>query len=118
MSSDFLFIEDFQVPCRIGITDEEKAFPQIVTVCLKLFLPLEKPAKTDNIKDTVDYAAIVSHIKETTKSETFFLVETLAERIAEIVLSDKRIDAVEVKASKKVFADIAGIGACITRRRS
>ncbi|MDH3708053.1 MAG: dihydroneopterin aldolase, partial [Acidimicrobiia bacterium] len=53
-----------------------------------------------DLADTVDYGAVTDTIATTIEREQFTLLERLAQRVAELVLADERIDAVDVTAHK------------------
>lgn len=115
--TDSLFIEGFEVSCRVGETAEERAFPQIVTLSIRGHLPLKRAGKTDDLKETVDYAAIIEKIRGTIGGKSFVLIEAVAENVADIVLSFHKIIDVEVKATKKSFPGTEGTGVMIFRSR-
>lgn len=117
MKNDHLFIEEFELPCRVGITAEERAFPQLLTVCLWLELPLAKAGNSDSLHDTLDYAAIIEATRSACSVGEFQLVERVAEIIAAAALKNPLLEAVRVKVGKKVFAGIKSVGACIHRQK-
>lgn len=117
MKNDFLFIDGFELRCRVGTTAEERAFPQILNVSMQLFLPLAPAGKSDSIEKTIDYAALIESVRESCSTGEFNLVERVAEIIAETALRYSLLNSVRVKVSKKVFAGIQGVGACILRVR-
>lgn len=114
---DYLFIEDFKADARVGITVEERAHPQAVTLSLKIFLDLKPAGQRDDLDATLDYAVIVQMIKTLLEQKEFLLVEKIAESIADKILKEKIAMGVEVKVGKKVFHDIGSVGACITRTK-
>ncbi len=107
-----------ELPCRVGTTVEERAFPQVLKVSLRLETPLAKAGLSDSLNDTVDYAAVIENIKKVGSSQSFVLVERIAEIIAETVLKNPLIHGVEVKVGKKVFSGIENVGANIYREKS
>jgi dihydroneopterin aldolase len=117
MSNDALLIDKMEIACRVGITPAERAFPQIVHVSLRLELPLKKAGLNDNLKDTVDYAAIISDLKKILKAREFNLIEAVAEAMAQHLLKIPKITAVSIQATKKVFPEIESVGVAIYRRK-
>ncbi|MGI5875830.1 MAG: dihydroneopterin aldolase [Dethiobacteria bacterium] len=69
-----------------GVLPEEKKLGQKFLVNVELFLELNKPGKTDDLVDTVDYAAIYEVIKGIMEGPSHQLLESLAEEIAAKVL--------------------------------
>lgn len=114
---DYLFIEDFKTDARVGITAEERAHPQTLTLQLKIFLDLKKAGRTDDLHSTLDYAAVTESIKTLLEQKEFLLVEKVAKDIADKILKEKIVMGIEVKVGKKVFSNIASVGACITRAK-
>jgi len=114
---DHLFIDNLEMEVRIGTTPEEKAFPQVVFISAKIFLPLARAGKTDALQETLDYAEIISKIKTHLTEKSFNLVEKVAEDTADIALHYRGVVAVWVRVAKKIFAGIEYVGAEIYRTK-
>lgn len=97
---DKLKIRELAVRCRVGVTAEERRRPQEVLVTVTLHADLRKACRTDRLADTVDYKAIKLKILDEGETRTFKLIETLAQRVAELALEDARVEAVEVVVQK------------------
>ena len=97
---DIVFIEDLRIQTVIGIYEWEKEIRQEVSLDLELAHDNRLAASTDSIADTVNYKAVAKRLIEYVESNRFGLVETLAERCTEIVLSDFAVPWVRIKASK------------------
>lgn len=115
--SDHLFIEKMDLSVRIGETEQERAFPQLLQLSAKLFIALKRAGKTDDMSDTVDYAACIRKVRALQKRR-FNLVESLAERSAEILLKPSGVSRVEVTIYKRPFPGVSAIGATIYREKS
>lgn len=85
---DIVFIEDLRVDTVIGIYDWEREIRQTVTLDLEMAFDNRVPAATDGIADTLDYKAISKRLIGFVRASEFGLVETLAERCAEIVMRE------------------------------
>ena len=70
-----------------GMLPEEQANGQDFFIDIEMSLDLNKPGKTDEIDDTVDYAEVYGLIKNITKNNKFRLIERLADNIAREILS-------------------------------
>lgn len=114
---DHIIVEDFEVLARVGHTKEERAFPQVVTLNIHVYLPLAKAAKNDRMNTTFDYALLIKKTERHLASKSFVLIEALAESVAKIALEHPLTEAVAVKATKKVFANIRAVGASIWREK-
>lgn len=97
---DRIFVRDLNLRCIIGIYPEERKDRQDVMVNLTLEGPFSRAAETDDIEDTANYKTITKRIIKLVENSEFFLVETLAERIAEVCLADPKVERVTVTLDK------------------
>lgn len=88
MSSDKILISKIDCLAAVGVTPEERASTQRLSIDLEFLMDARKPAASDSIRDTIDYAKVAAVVAEVCASQPFHLIETIAERIAERVLSD------------------------------
>ena len=103
-----------------GALDEERGRAQPFEVDLDVEADLAAAARSDDLSDTVDYGALVEAMARVVGSERYALLESLAERIAEVALADERVQAVSVAVRKlrpPVAADLGTAGVRITRVR-
>lgn len=114
---DFIAIENFTVPARVGHTAAERSFPQIVRLDINIYLPLDRAAKKDRMAATLDYAAVISKTERLLAKKTFVLIEALADAVANQVLEHHFVDSVSVKATKNVFPNVQAVGAHVWRAR-
>lgn len=85
---------------RHGATLEERLEPQPIEVDVVLRTDLSRPASTDELADTVDYAELFSLVADLVEQRSFRLIEALAGSIAEAVLGRWTVDEVEVRVRK------------------
>src|SRR4051812_25692010 len=104
--ADTVFVEGLELSCCGGETPEERAFPQIIRISAHLTLDLRRAGRSDDIRDTMNYAGFIEHVKGALEGKKFSLVETIAELIAQIALADTRVAQVKIKVGKKSFPDI------------
>jgi len=83
-----------------GALPEEQSRPQPFEVDVELAVDLARPADSDELDDTVDYAAVCEAVSRVVRSERFHLLERLAARIAEVCRSDPRVEHVVVTVRK------------------
>jgi dihydroneopterin aldolase len=103
-----------------GALPHEQEHTQPLEVDLDVALDLSRPGASDALGDTVDYGALCDVIERIITTERFTLLERLATRIADEVLSDARIDAVTVwvrKLRPPVPQQLRTSGVRITRAR-
>jgi len=97
---DCVFIEDLRIETVIGIYDWERKIRQTIAIDLEMAFDNRKPASTDKIDDTLDYKAVAKRLITFVENSHFELVETLAERCAEIVRDEFRVAWLRLKLSK------------------
>ena len=75
-------------------------------------------AVSDRLADVLDYSAVVDGIVRLVQSEHVNLIETLAERIADQCLADRRVECVRVRIEKPdVMESCRSVGIEVERRR-
>ena len=85
---DIIFITDLRIETIIGIYDWERKVRQTISLDLEMGTDIQRAAATDAIADTLDYKAISKRLIDFVGSSEYQLVETLAEKIAEIVTGE------------------------------
>jgi dihydroneopterin aldolase len=86
--NDKILISRIDCLAVVGVTPEERALKQRLSIDVEFSVDARKPAQTDSLKDTIDYAQIAAAVAEVCQSRPFHLIETIAENIAQRVLSD------------------------------
>ncbi|KWS04997.1 Dihydroneopterin aldolase [Lysobacter capsici AZ78] len=115
---DHVFIEGLEIEAVIGIYDWERGIRQPLVFDLEMAFDNRVPAASDAIGDTLDYAAVCARITEFVAQSQFGLVETLAERVAAIVLDEFKVARVRLKLSKPgAIRNARGVGVSIERSR-
>ena len=97
---DVVFIEDLRIETVIGIYDWERKIRQTVALDVEMAFDNRKPAGSDRIEDTLDYKAVAKRLIAFVESSHFELVETLAERCAEIIRYEFGVPWLRLKLSK------------------
>jgi dihydroneopterin aldolase len=97
---DIVFIEDLRIETVIGIYDWERKIRQTIAIDLEMTFDNRKPAGSDKIEDTLDYKAVGKRLIVFVENSHFELVETLAERCAEIVMQEFNVPWLRLKLSK------------------
>ena len=100
MNHDIIFLEGLEVEAVIGIYEWEQRIRQVVRIDLQMATDIRQAARTDSIQDTLNYKAVTKRIIELVEHGRFQLVETLAERIAGILVDEFALPWVKVTASK------------------
>ena len=97
---DRIHIRDLRLRCIIGINPDERTKKQDVDINITLYADLRRAAEADSMADTVDYSAIKSRVVAEVEGSSFFLLERLAVRVAEICLSEPQVVAARVLIEK------------------
>jgi dihydroneopterin aldolase len=97
---DIVYIEDLRIETVIGIYDWEREIKQVVSIDLEMAADNRKAAATERIEDALNYKAVAKRLIQFVGESEFQLVETLAERIAEIVLDEFEVAWVRLKLGK------------------
>ncbi|MGE4169983.1 MAG: dihydroneopterin aldolase [Candidatus Margulisiibacteriota bacterium] len=85
--SSTLWIRDFTVSCIVGVHPHERTEPQPLILSLGLDLDITQAAKTDDLAHTFDYDALTQSIGSWLVQTHFNLIETVAVRLADFVLT-------------------------------
>ncbi len=93
-------ITDLKLKAIIGIYDWERKLKQDVIINLELTFNSSKAAKSDNIKDTVDYKSLKKRIIALVESSKFFLLEKLVEQVLNLIMEDPKILKATVRIDK------------------
>jgi dihydroneopterin aldolase/D-erythro-7,8-dihydroneopterin triphosphate epimerase len=116
---DKILIKDLLVRCVIGVSDEERREKQDVTINIVLSTDTQEAGRRDDIAAAVNYRDIKKRVMAMAEKSSYHLVETLAERVAEICLADARVHAAQVTVEKPSALRFArSVGVEISRARS
>jgi dihydroneopterin aldolase len=97
---DIIFLHDLKVETVIGIWDWERKIHQTVAIDLDMSADISKAAASDSVEDTLNYKLVSKRVQQFVGDSSFQLVETLAEKIAELILSEFDVAWVRVKLNK------------------
>ena len=100
MGADEITLTGLRVFGRHGVYDEERRVGQDFVVDVTLRLDTRPAAETDDVADTVHYGELAEQIAAIVGGEPVDLLETLAARIAEQVLTAELVDSVRVTVHK------------------
>ena len=112
---DKIFIKNLVIPCKIGVLEKERSKAQDVIVNVEIFHELSEAGITDDVNETVNYAEIRQKIFDAVSSGESKLLETVAQKIASLLLEDTETRKVSVRVSKKKYSKAPLIGIEITR---
>jgi 7,8-dihydroneopterin aldolase/epimerase/oxygenase len=99
--TDRIVIRGLEVDTRIGVTDEERAHPQTLSIDVDVVADLSRAGRTDDLNDTIDYDSLVGQIAAATSATECKLLEHLAAKIADLVSAKPGVSGVTVRVGKK-----------------
>ncbi|NLO78786.1 MAG: dihydroneopterin aldolase [Xanthomonadaceae bacterium] len=115
---DYVFLRGLKVDTVIGVYQWERRIRQTLLLDLELGTNVAAAAASDDIAKALDYYAVAVRVREFVESSEFRLVETLAERVAEMVLTEFPADWLRLTVSKPgAIRDCAAVGVHLERRR-
>ncbi len=97
---DIIYLHGLKIDAVIGIWDWERKIHQTIVIDLDMAADIRKAAATDSVDDTLNYKGVANRLKDYVPNSGCELVETLAERIAEIVINEFDVPWVRVKINK------------------
>ena len=104
-----------------GVLDFERRDGQVFVVDLTLGLDTTLAAASGDLRDTVDYGSLVGSVTAAVESEPVDLIETVAQRIAGVCLTDPRVEWARVtlhKPEAPIDATFSDVALTITRKRA
>jgi dihydroneopterin aldolase len=113
---DIIFLKDLRVRAIVGIWEWERRMPQDISIDLEMAADVRAAAERDHIEATLDYKAVSRRVVELVQTSGFQLVETLAERVAELVREEFAVPWVKVVVHKPyAIRNSRDVGICIER---
>jgi 7,8-dihydroneopterin aldolase/epimerase/oxygenase len=116
---DRIFLHGLTAECIIGFIDWERRVRQTVVVDLEMPVDCRRAALSDEVADTLDYKQVAKRVLAFIGSSEFRLVETLAERLARLVLAEFGVEWVRVSLNKPgAIRNSRDVGVVIERTRT
>ena len=113
---DIIFLSDLRIETVIGIFDWERKIRQTVIFDLEMGADIKKAASSDHIDDTLDYKAVAKRVIQFVEGSEFQLVETLAEKVAQLILDEFSVPWIRLKLNKSgAIRGASGVGILIER---
>ncbi len=115
---DQIIIEDLEVFGRVGVPEAERAAPQRLLVTLVMERDFSAAAKSDNLRETIDYHAVAVRLTQLAGDKSWKLIETLAVEMAETVLREFHPTRVTVEIKKFILPQTRHVAVRVTRPAS
>ncbi len=113
---DYIVIRDLELSARIGVHAWERRIQQTLRLQLKLGCDAATVAKNDDIRQTLDYQAVIDFIKDFIAGSTCVLIETLAEGLAAALLQRFALPGLELELCKPNIMPGATVVGIVLRR--
>lgn len=113
---DIIYLKDLRIDTIIGIYDWERRTRQTVILDIEMATDIARAAASDDIEDTLNYKAVAKRLIAFVEASEFQLVETLAERIAAIVLEEFKVPWLRLSVNKQgAVRGVRDVGVIIER---
>lgn len=99
-TADAIELLGLEVFAHHGVLDHERELGQRFVIDVRLEVDLAPAGASDDLVDTVDYGTLAGRVAARVTDERHDLIETVAERVAEVCLDDARVRAVEITVHK------------------
>lgn len=119
--TDRLAVVGIEAVGHHGVFDFERRDGQVFRIDLALGVDTRAAAESDDLQETVDYGSLVAAVKKAVETDPVDLIETLAQRIANVCLEDRRVQWTEVTVHKPdapIEATFEDVALTIIRSRS
>ena len=114
---DKVFVKNLVMPCKVGVTQEERLKKQDVILDIEVFCDLNKAGNTDDLTKSISYSDVQEKITDFVTNGEFNLLESLAEGVASLFLKNSLVFRVVVTAKKEKYAEKPIMGIEISRDR-
>jgi dihydroneopterin aldolase len=102
-----------------GVFEHERRDGQEFVVDITVWIDLDRAAASDDLTDTLDYGALAARMADIVGGPARNLIETVAAEIADDVMGDERVHAVEVVVHKPQAPILLALNdVAVTIRRS
>ncbi len=119
LSADHIFLRGLECQCIIGFIDWERRVPQTVVIDVEMPCDCARAAHSDEVVDTVDYKSVAKRVLGWVGESNFQLIETLAQRLAMLLLEEFSLAWIRVRINKPgAIRHSRDVGVSIERRRA
>ena len=97
---DIVYIRDLKIETVIGVNDWEREVRQTVSLDLEMATDIRRAADSDDLADTIDYKGVAKRLIAFVEGTEFLLVETMAERVSDIIREEFGVTWLRLRVSK------------------
>ena len=118
-SGDTIFLRGLTIECIIGFIDWERRVKQTIVIDLELPVDCRGASLRDEVEDTLDYKKVAKRVIAFVEASEFKLVETLAHRLALLVIEEFGIPWIRLSINKPgAIRGSRDVGVSIERTRA
>jgi 7,8-dihydroneopterin aldolase/epimerase/oxygenase len=118
-NGDRIFLHGLTTECIIGFIDWERRVKQSVVLDIELPVDCRRAALSDDVADTLDYKKVAKRVLSFVEGSEFQLVETLAHRLALVILAEFGLEWVRLTLNKPgAIRHSRDVGVVIERTRA
>ena len=118
-SGDRIFLRGLTAECIIGFIEWERRVKQMIVIDLELPVDCRRASVSDDVTDTVDYKRVAKRVLAYIEGSEFKLVETLAHRLALLLLEEFGLEWVRISLNKPgAIRGSRDVGVIIERGRA
>ena len=115
-ANDIVSLHGLTCEATIGVWEWEKNIKQKLVFDIDLACDIRPAAESDDLTKALDYQAIAERVKEITESNQFELIESLAEKVANTILSEFSTNWIRIKLDKgQAVTGVKNVGVVIER---
>ncbi|HSR63210.1 MAG TPA: dihydroneopterin aldolase [Gammaproteobacteria bacterium] len=115
---DIVYLKDLRIDTIIGIYDWERRTRQTVILDIEMGTNIAKAAASDDIENALNYKAVAKRLFDFVGNSEYQLVETLAERVAELLLEEFNLPWLRLSVNKQgAVRGVRDVGVIIERSR-
>ena len=89
--NDRLELKGIEVYAKHGVLEREQEKAQVFKVDVTAFVDLSLPGETDDLSDALDYSTLAVEVREAVGSESYQLIETVAAKVSDVVMSHPQV---------------------------
>jgi dihydroneopterin aldolase len=113
---DIIYLKDLRIDTIVGIYEWERRTRQTVIFDIEMGADIRKAAQSDKIEDTLNYKAVAKRVISFVEGSNFELIETLAERVADILLREFKVPWLRLSLNKQgAVRGVRDVGVVIER---
>ncbi len=114
--ADIIYIHHLKIDASIGNFEWEQRIKQPIIFDIEMTTDIRPAAKSTKLVDTIDYTVLVKRLADFVASKSFLLLETLAEEVAALILTEFNTSHVRLKVSKAaILSNAKDVGVMIAR---